>query len=123
MRLLIGESAFTYQYRSPVPVKPGSSARTGAPFAKARIAPAAPTPTPRSALPAITGCSVSPAPCVPNASSVSPSFLKMPTWLPSVGGWFSQLLIWPIATLSVSSANAGDAASASGAVSASPQIR
>src|SRR5262245_18904469 len=45
-RLLIGDSAFTYQYRSPVPVNAGSSTRTGALRANARMAPATPTPAP-----------------------------------------------------------------------------
>ena len=44
---------------------------------------------------------VSPAPCVPTFSSTRPCFLKMPASWPSVGAWFSQLLICPIATLSV----------------------
>ena len=43
-RLLIGESALTYQYRSPVPVKAGARMRTGAPLENARITPATPTP-------------------------------------------------------------------------------
>ena len=42
--------------------------RTGAPFEKARITPATPTPAPRSAQPEITAWMVSPAPCVPTAS-------------------------------------------------------
>ena len=81
--------------------------RTGAPLEKARIAPAAPTPAPMSAEPEITAWMVSPAPCVPTFSSTRPCFLKMPASWPSVGAWFSQLLIWPIASLSVSSARAG----------------
>ena len=78
--------------------------RTGAPVENARIAPATPTPMPISALPEMIGWSVSPAPAVPKVSSTRPCFLKMPATCPSVGGWFSQLLIWPIATLIVSSA-------------------
>ncbi len=93
LMVLSGESAFTYQNRSPVPVKAGSRMRTGAPRAKARMTPATPTPAPRSALPAITGCMVSPAPWVPTLSSTRLCFLKMPTSWPSVGAWFSQLLI------------------------------
>ena len=53
-RLLILESDLTYQNRSPVPVKAGARMRTGAPLAKARMAPAAPTPAPMSAEPVIT---------------------------------------------------------------------
>jgi hypothetical protein len=53
---------------------------------------------PISALPEMIGCKVSPAPAVPNVSSTRPCFLKIPTSWPSVGAWFSQLLIWPIAT-------------------------
>ena len=34
--VLIGESALTYQNKSPVPVKAGDRIRTGAPFEKAR---------------------------------------------------------------------------------------
>ena len=49
---------------------------------------------------------VSPAPCVPNASIIRLCFLKMPASSPSVGAWFSQLLIWPIAIFSVSCADA-----------------
>src|SRR6266540_3691585 len=83
--------------------------RTGAPLANARMTPGTPTPAPRSALPAITGCRVSPAPWVPTFSSTRLSRLKMPASWPSVGAWFSQLLIWPIATLSWSSPRAGAA--------------
>ena len=81
--------------RSPVPVNAGSRMRTGAPRWNARIAPATPTPPPRSAEPEITAWMVSPAPCVPNASIFRLCFLKMPASSPSVGAWFSQLLIWP----------------------------
>src|SRR5262245_44322771 len=98
--VLSGDSVFTYQNRSPVPVNAGSRMRSGAPRANARMTPATPTPAPRSALPAMTGCMVSPAPCVPTFSSARLCRLKMPASWPSVGAWFSQLLIWPIATLS-----------------------
>ena len=91
--------------------------RTGAPFEKARNAPPTPTPPPISAEPEITACTVSPAPAVPKFSSARLYFLKMPASWPSVGGWFSQLLIWPMAILSVSCASAG-CTSASGASSA-----
>ena len=118
LRLLIGESARTYQKRSLVPVKPAASARTGAPCTNTRMAPEVPTPMPMSALPEMIGCSVSPAPWVPRVSSSSPCFLKMPACTPSVGTWFSQLLIWPITTLSLScaSAPAADARAASAAM-------
>ena len=53
-RLWIFESAFTYQNRSPVPVNMGARMRTCAPFEKARITPATPTPAPISAEPEIT---------------------------------------------------------------------
>src|SRR6185437_2832139 len=114
-RLLILESDLTYQYRSPVPVNAGARILTGAPLEKARMTPAAPTPAPMSALPEITAWMVSPAPCVPTFSSTSPCFLKMPASWPSVGAWFSQLLICPITNLSWSSAAAGPAAKTSGA--------
>src|SRR6185312_3165181 len=114
-RLLIGESDLTYQYRSPVPVNIGARMRTGAPFAKARMTPAAPTPAPMSAEPEMTAWIVSPAPLVPTFSRTMPCFLKIPASWPSVGAWFSQLLIWPMATLSWSSAAAGcDSADTSG---------
>src|SRR6185503_13491408 len=89
--------------------------RTGAPLENARMTPAAPTPPPMSAEPEITAWMVSPAPCVPTLSSFKLYFLKMPASWPSVGGWFSQLLIWPIASLSVSSAKAEPDLSANGA--------
>src|SRR5215831_3753431 len=92
--------------------------RTGAPFEKARITPAAPTPAPISALPEITAWIVSPAPCVPVFSSTRPCFLKMPASCPSVGAWFSQLLICPMTTLSVSSADAAPAPSMRGMATA-----
>ena len=85
-----------------MPVNAGARMRTGAPVANARMTPATPTPMPMSALPEIIGCKVSPAPAVPKVSSTRPLLLKMPASWPSVGGWFSQLLIWPIATFSVS---------------------
>src|SRR5262249_18007247 len=110
---LIGESPRTYQKMSLVPVKPAASARTGAPCTKTRMAPEVPTPIPTSALPEMIGCSVSPAPWVPKVSSTSPCFWKMPACIPSVGTWFSQLLIWPIATFSLSCAcTAADGAKA-----------
>src|SRR6185503_4783719 len=89
--------------------------RTGAPLENARMTPAAPTPPPMSAEPEITAWMVSPAPCVPTLSSFKLYFLKMPASWPSVGGWFSQLLIWPMASLSVSSAKAEPDLSANGA--------
>src|SRR6185312_3918669 len=116
-RLWILESAFTYQNRSPVPVKAGARMRTGAPLEYARNTPAAPTPPPMSAEPEITAWMVSPAPCVPTVSSTRLYFLKMPASWPSVGAWFSQLLICPIAILSWSSAKAVRADSTKGAAS------
>ena len=62
----------------------------------------------------MTAWMVSPAPCVPTVSIMRLCFLKMPASWPSVGAWFSQLLIWPIAILSVSSAEAGAPASGQG---------
>ena len=100
-------------------MKAGARMRTGAPPANARIAPATPTPMPMSALPEMIGCNVSPAPAVPKVSRVRPYFLKMPASWPSVGAWFSQLLIWPIATFTVSSAWSGDGARAGAASVAS----
>src|ERR671935_1250803 len=93
--VLSGESALTYQYKSPVPVNAGSRMRTGAPLAKARKTPATPTPAPRSALPAMTGCIVSPAPWVPTFSSTRLWRLKIPASWPSVGR-----LVFPIIDLS-----------------------
>jgi hypothetical protein len=93
-------------------VKAGARIRIGAPVEYARMAPATPTPIPMSALPEMIGCSVSPAPAVPKVSSTRPFFLKMPASWPSVGAWFSQLLIWPIATFKVSWALTPDIASA-----------
>src|SRR6185503_11152249 len=87
------------------------------------MTPPAPTPAPRSALPEITAWSVSPAPCVPTASILSPCFLKMPASCPSVGAWFSQLLIWPIAILRVSSACAACAPKASGSTKPSAAVK
>jgi hypothetical protein len=58
-----------------------------------------------SALPEITACSVSPAPLVPKFSSTMPCFLKMS--VPSNVIWFSQVVSWPTAIFSVSSARAG----------------
>ncbi len=80
------------------------------------MTPATPTPAPMSALPEMTACTVSPAPAVPKLSSMRPCFLKMPASWPSVGAWFSQLLICPIASLNVSSAAAGSDNSATAAV-------
>src|SRR5664280_1599344 len=117
--LWILESDRTYQNRSPVPVNMGARMRTGAPLAKARMMPAAPTPAPISAEPVITAWMVSPAPCEPVFSRIKPCFLKMPASWPSVGAWFSQLLIWPITSLSVSSAQACVPASARGTMSPS----
>ena len=81
--------------------------------------PAAPTPAPISAEPVITAWMVSPAPCEPVFSRMRPCFLKIPASWPSVGAWFSQLLIWPITSLSVSSAEAWVPANASGTMSPS----
>ena len=61
---LIGESAFTYQVRSFVPVCVAAITRIGAPLAKAPNVLKVPTPVPISALPEITACWVSPAPWV-----------------------------------------------------------
>ena len=83
-----------------MPVNIGARMRTGAPFEKARITPAAPTPAPISAEPEMTAWMVSPAPRVPTAFMTRPCFLKMPASWPSVGAWFSQLLICPIAIVS-----------------------
>src|SRR5689334_6965155 len=46
----------------------------------------------------------------------------MPTCCPRVGDWFSQLLIWPITILRVSSARAGAAVSISAAAAASRNV-
>src|SRR5262245_44858878 len=73
------------------------------------MAPGVPTPTPISALPEITACKVSPAPCVPKLSRTMPCFWKIPAFMPSVGTWLDQASIWPTATLSVSCAPAGAA--------------
>ena len=78
---LRAESAFTYQKMSRIPVKLPPKMRTGAPLANARMTPTVPMPMPISAEPAMTGCNVSPAPCVPILSSTRPSFLKMPACL------------------------------------------
>ncbi len=65
---------------SPAPVKLAPITRIGAPLANARSTPWVPTLTPKSALPEITACTVSPAPAVPNTSCVMPYFLKMPAF-------------------------------------------
>ena len=65
---------------SPAPVKLAPMMRIGAPLANARSTPWVPTLTPKSALPEITACTVSPAPAVPNTSCVMPYFLKMPAF-------------------------------------------
>src|SRR6185295_14031694 len=83
------------------------------------MAPDVPMPTPMSAEPEITACSVSPAPCVPKFSSSMPCFWKIPACIPSVGIWFAQASICPIATLILSCADADVAASASGIANAS----
>src|SRR6185436_20580662 len=44
--------------------------------------------------------------CVPKFSSTMPCFWKMPACMPSVGIWFAQASICPIATLSRSCAAA-----------------
>ena len=64
LMLFIGDAAGTYQNRSSAPVVELAIARTGAPFEKAPRTPAVPTPSPRSTLPEITACRVSPAPWV-----------------------------------------------------------
>jgi hypothetical protein len=71
---LIGELAGTYQNRSEAPVVSALMMRTGAPFEYADSAPMMPPAMPRSALPEITACCVSPAPCVHRISSTSPCF-------------------------------------------------
>ena len=72
------------------------------------MAPAVPMPIPMSAEPEITACSVSPAPWVPKVSSAMPCLWKMPAFMPSVGAWFAQASIWPIATFTVSAPLAAD---------------
>src|SRR5690349_24892092 len=62
--VLIGESARTYQNRSCAPVVSAPITRTGAPFEYDDSAPITPTATPMSTLPEMTGCCVSPLPCV-----------------------------------------------------------
>src|ERR1700736_111261 len=57
---LIGESARTYQNRSPAPVASDAMIRTGAPLEKAPMAPSVPPPTPISALRDRTAWRVSP---------------------------------------------------------------
>jgi hypothetical protein len=65
---------------SPAPVKFAPITRIGAPFANARSTPCVPTLTPKSELPEMTACTVSPAPAVPKISSVIPCFLKIPAF-------------------------------------------
>src|SRR5215207_1128392 len=60
-KVLMGEEALTNQ-KSAAPVASAPIIRTGAPFENADIAPSVPTARPRSTLPEITGCSVSPEP-------------------------------------------------------------
>ncbi len=48
-----------------------------------------------------------PAPCVPKFSSSMPCFWKIPAFMPSVGVILAHASIWPIATFSLSAANAG----------------
>ncbi len=103
---------------SPAPVKFEPITRIGAPREKARSTPDSPTLTPKSALPEITACTVSPAPAVPKFSSVMPCFLKMPAFCPSTGACPLQISSWPMATLKASCAAAG-AVHASGAASSS----
>jgi hypothetical protein len=45
---------------------------------------------------------------VPKVSNTMPCFWKMPAFMPSVGAWFAQASIWPIATLTVSAPLAAD---------------
>src|SRR5262249_59601325 len=58
--------------------------------------------------PEITAWMVSPAPWVPKVSSAMPCFWKMPAFTPSVGIWFAQASIWPIATFTTSAARTPD---------------
>src|SRR2546426_6106706 len=95
LMVLIGDVAGTYQKRSSAPVIELAMARTGAPLAKAPSTPAVPTPIPRSTLPEMTACSVSPAPWVYSSSRARPCFLKNPAFWPSSGAAFSQLPALP----------------------------
>src|SRR5262245_995528 len=108
---------------SPAPVKFAPITRIGAPLAKARSTPCVPTLTPKSALPEITACTVSPAPAVPKFSSVMLYFLKMPAFCPRIGACPLQISSWPIATLKASCADAGDTAAAIAPASRSDKSR
>src|SRR5262245_48521918 len=108
---------------SPAPVKLAPITRIGAPLAKARSTPCVPTLTPKSALPEITACTVSPAPAVPKFSNVMPYFLKMPAFCPRIGACPLQISSWPIATLNASCADAGDTAAAIAPASRSDKSR
>jgi hypothetical protein len=63
-KLLSGEAAGTYQYKSLAPVVPARMIRTGAPLAKAPSTAPVPAEIPISTLPEITACIVSPPPLV-----------------------------------------------------------
>jgi len=80
--------------------------RTGAPFAKALIAPIVPAAMPTSTLSAITACCVSPLPCVYRRSRVSPCFLKMPARWPTSATDDAQFPLCPTASFRLSCAPA-----------------
>src|SRR5215813_8050619 len=84
----------------------------GAPLEEARKTAAVPIPTVRSAEPEITACNVSPPPEVPKISRTRPCFLKMPARCPSRGASTAHSPSCPIATLSVSCADAPEPATA-----------
>src|SRR5262249_7379472 len=81
-----------------------------------------PIPTVRSAEPEITACNVSPPPEVPKISRTRPCFLKMPARCPSRGASTAHRPSCPIATLSVSCADAPEPATAMDAASRSDNI-
>ena len=98
-----------------MPVKAGSRMRTGAPLAKARITPAAPTPPPMSAEPEITAWMVSPAPCGADVLQHQAVLLEDAGVLAE-----RRRLVFPVVDLAdrdleLSSAKAEPAASANGA--------
>src|SRR5512132_4666346 len=101
---LMGESLRTYQNRSRAPVVCAPMMRTGAPFEYDDSAPMTPTATPMSTSPEITGCCVSPLPCVHSISRTRPCFLKMPARCPTSDTDVSQLPRCPLASFSVSCA-------------------
>src|SRR5436190_13322436 len=104
---LIGDVAGTYQKRSCAPVVSAPMTRTGARLENADMTPMTPAATPMSTLPEMTACCVSPPPCVYSGSSTRLYFLKMPSFWPISATDVSQLPRWPIASFSVSWANAG----------------